>query len=347
MGSRASKFSTLLLVLALVAACADNGASDGDDKAAALPEVCDGQDGEGRRIGVTTTADTQEFALTVRERVEKIAAECNLGTIAADNELDPQVAIENMRNFAAQDVDGAMIFQPHSDVADAVCDALGDRPSVAVDIPHPCSIFVGQDNDEAGRIGGEGVGQVVKERWNCEVDAIVTFELFAVGAVNEARMNGQIAGLQEVCPDLEYGNFEDWSDSVPNSIITRLDGITIDEALEEGRSFLSANPEAERIVSFSLNSDANLGFVAAVQQAGREGQVIYGGMGESESVLQEICANENFVGVTGFFPDQYGELVVPNLIRMMNGEEVEDEYFIENEFLTAENVGDFYPERAC
>lgn len=353
------RLTSLLAALLLAAvACGGNGepspdvGATGDETAdgaeeEALPEVCEGQDGSGLKIGVTTTADTQEFAVTVREGIEDVAAECNLDTIAADNELDPQKVIENMRNFAAQDVDGAVIFNAQRDVADAVCDTLGDRPSIAIDIPHPCSVFVGQDNRSAGELGGERVGEFVKERWDCDVDQIVTFEAFAVGQVNVDRMNGQIAGLQKVCPDLEYGSFEDWSDSHPDSIITRHDGITLDESLEDGRSYLAAHPDADHIVSFSLNSDANLGFVSAVQQAGREGQVIYGSMGESQSVFEEICANENYAGVTAFFPDKYGEIIVPAILRMIDGEEVEGPLYIDNVFLSADNIAEHYPERAC
>lgn len=351
-------FASVLAVLAMalvVAACGgDEEATDQsavgeaeEPAEAELPEVCEGQDGSGLRLGVTTTAETQEFAVTVREGIEKVAAECNVDTITADNELDPQRAIENMRNFASQDVDGAAIFNVHADVGDAVCEALGDRPSVAIDIPHPCSVFVGQNNRSAGELGGEGVAQLVEERWDCEVDEIVTFEAFAVGQVNTDRMNGQIAGLQAVCPDLEYGDFEDWSDSVPDSIITRNDGITLDEALEEGRSWLAAHPDAERIVAFSLNSDANLAFVSAVEQAGRTGQVIYGSQGESASVFEEICSNENYAGVTAFFPSRYGEIIVPSLIRMIHGEEVEGPIYIDNVFLNADNLGEHYPDEVC
>lgn len=331
----------------LTSACgASQGETSGNDAAGSLPEVCQGQDGEGRRIGFANLGESVPFAVLVREGIQKVAEQCNLEVLAVDNELDPQQALENARNFAAQNVDGVIEFQVDSDISDALCGILGDRPVIAIDIPQePCAVFAGADNRAAGELTGEGAGELAMERWDCEIDQIVTFEGFASGDPSVQRLNGSLAGLQQVCPDLEYGDFEEWAQTVPDSIITRIDADRTEPAFNEGRDWLTAHPDADQVVALCLNEDACLGFHSAVEQAGRAGEVIFASNGADPSAHDLMRNDENYAGATGFFPEKYGELVVPNIIRMMNGEEPEsDPLLMEHVFINADNIDEYYPQ---
>lgn len=328
----------------------DTGDDEGDEgeDTTAMPEVCQGQDGSGLTVGFGNLGESVPFAVTVREGIERVADECGLEIVNADNQLDPQIAQDNARNFMTQGVDGVIEFQVVGDISASLCEILGDTPVIAIDIDHPeCAVFMGADNRTAGELAGEGVGQVAQERWGCEVDRIVTFEGFGVGDVNVARMNGSIAGLQSVCPDLELGDFEEWSPEVADSIITRLDADRVDPAFEQGRDFLTANPDADQIVALCINDDSCLGFLSAVEEAGREGQVLFGSQGADQSVWETVAGNEDYIGSTAYFPERYGELLVPNIIRMINGEGPEsDPLLVDHEFLTSENIGDYYDVQA-
>lgn len=321
----------------------DGDTPTGDD-ASAVADVCQGQDGSGLRVGFANLGESVPFAVSVREGIERVAEECNLEVVTADNQLDPQIAQDNARNFVAQGVDGVVEFQVVGDISASICDILGDLPVIAIDIAHPeCAVFMGADNRQAGELAGQGVGQVAQERWDCDIDRIVTFEGFGSGEVNIERMNGSIAGVQSVCGDLDYGDFENWSPEVTDSIITRIDADRVDPAFEQGRDFLTANPDAERIVALCINDDSCLGFQSAVAEAGREGQVLFASQGGDSSVWEEIATSEDYVGSTAYFPERYGELVVPNIIRMIAGEgPTEDPLLIEHVFLTSDNIGDYY-----
>ena len=50
----------------------DEGAMDD------LPEVCDGQDGHGMKIGFGNLGESVPFAVQVREGIESVAADCNV-----------------------------------------------------------------------------------------------------------------------------------------------------------------------------------------------------------------------------------------------------------------------------
>lgn len=341
-------FLVLLGAVALIAtACggpdgSDNNAPGGGDLAA----VCDEQDGEGRRVGFGNIGESVPFAVLVRNGIERVADACNVEILNADNQLDPEVALENARNFKTQGVDGVVEFQVDAGIAKSICQLLGDIPVIAIDIPHePCAVFMGADNRTAGELTGQGAGELAKEKWDCEVDAVVTFEGFASGQVSIDRLNGSIAGLQEVCPDVKYGDFENWQQTVPGSVVTRIDADRTEPAFKKGRDYLTANPDAKHIVALCLNEDSCLGFHSAVEQAGRQGEVIFASNGADPSAHDIIRNDEYYAGATAFLPECYGELIVPNMIRMMNGEEPEsDALLMKHDFISSENIDDYYPE---
>ena len=62
--------------------------------AATLPEDCQGQDGTGLKVGFANLGESVPFAVQVREGIEKVAKECNLEVVNADNALDPQIALD-------------------------------------------------------------------------------------------------------------------------------------------------------------------------------------------------------------------------------------------------------------
>jgi ribose transport system substrate-binding protein len=313
--------------------------------AAALPEECQGQDGTGLKVGFANLGESVPFAVQVREGIERVARLCNLQIINADNALDPQIALDNVRLFMTQQVDGIIEFNVHGNIADSICEIVGNTPMIAVDIAHPgCSVFMGANNRMAGELGGKAAGELAKKLWNCEIDAIVTHEAPGVGQVNIDRMNGQIAGLQSVCPNVDYGDFENWS-MAGTKLVTRLDSDRVDPGFAKGRDYLTANQDKKRIVSLCINDDSCLGMLAAVREAGREGQVIFASQGADPSVWDEIRTNPYYAGSVAYFPEYYGRYLIPAIIRMMDGERVEGPILIDHVAITKDNIDQYYPQR--
>jgi ribose transport system substrate-binding protein len=51
----------------------------------------------------------------------------------------------------------------------------------------------------------------------------------------------------------------------------------------------------------------------------------------------------NWIGSVGFFPDRYGEWIFQILDKMVAGEKVEDNYYIQHDPVTWENIKTYYP----
>ena len=314
-------------------------------QAPTTPDVCQGKDGKGRKVGFANLGESVPFAVQVREGIQEVARQCNVQLVVADNALDPQIALDNVRLFMTQQVDGIIEFNVHGNIADSICEIVGDTPMIAVDIAHPgCSVFMGANNRLAGELGGKAAGELAKKLWNCEIDAVVTHESPGVGQVNIDRMNGQIAGLQSVCPNVDYGDFENWS-MAGTKLVTRLDSDRVDPGFAKGRDYLTANQDKKRIVSLCINDDSCLGMLAAVREAGREGQVIFASQGADPSVWDEIRTNPYYAGSVAYFPEYYGRYLIPAIIRMMDGERVEGPILIDHVAITRDNIDQYYPQR--
>ena len=331
------------------AATSDSSSSSSDTSSASdLPEVCDGQDGTGLKVAYGDLATGIPFVTQVWNNIQEVAADCNLEIVYADNNLDGETALENARTFTLQGVDGVIQFQIDATIEGALCDEMrsekSDLPVIAIDIAHPsCALFFGANNPRAGELAGEGVGQFAKENWNCEIDMIITLETFEVGDVNVQRSNGGIRGLQNVCSDLAYGDFEDWAPEQSDSIVTRINGGgTTDSAFPLVLDTFTANP-GKKIAILSLNDDMGLAALAAAEELGIEDHVIYGSQGADATIHDTIRTNSNYIGSTAYFPEKYGTYVVPGIIKMINGIDVEDPLLLDHLLMTAETIDEYYP----
>lgn len=313
-----------------------------------LPEVCQGQDGTGLKVGYGDLTAGIPFVTQVLDNINEVADACNLEIVYADNNLDGETALENARTFVLQDVDGVIEFQIDAGIEAALCEELRsekpDLPVIAIDIAHPsCALFFGADNGYAGELAGEALGQWAQENWNCEVDLVVTMESFVVGQVNIDRANGMVRGISNVCSDLAFGDFENWAPEVPDSIVTRINGGgTTDGAFPLVLDTFTANSSA-RILVVSLNDDMGLAALAAANELGIADNVAIASQGADATIHEEIRENPNYIGSTGYFPESYGTYVVPAIMKMINGISVPDPLFVDHVLISEDNIDDYYP----
>ena len=86
-----------------------------------------------------------------------------------------------------------------------------------------------------------------------------------------------------------------------------------------------------------------LAALAAAEELGIEDQVIYGSQGADATIHDTIRTNSHYIGSTAYFPEKYGTYVVPGIIKMINGIDVQDPLLLDHLLITAENIDEYYP----
>lgn len=333
----------IAVVVALLAGGAGSAAQEATPAAMAqatptVPDACQTEAPAAERITVGYAGLSGEFPFVqdVNNGLQRVADCLNVELIITDNEYDPQVALTNADTLVTRGVDVAIEFQTDVGVAPAICekfDAAG-IPVVAIDIPHdPCAVFFGADNLEAGKIGGRNLGRVAMERWGGDVDALVLLELPQSGEMPQQRMEGAALGVLEILPELT------------DDKIIRVDG---KGSLEDSRTVfqdvLTRLSDADHILVSAINDPSAVGALRAAEATDRTDDVIIAGQNATIEARTEICRdNPAFIGSVAYFPDRYGDYLIPLAIRLAGGEAPPEEVLIDHLWIDSANIEHYYP----
>lgn len=214
--------------------------------------------------------------------------------IELSNNLDPAVTTKNADIFIQEGVDAVIQFNGSAEVNPVLAAKYGAAgiPVVTYDIAQPGFYFVGIDNLAAGIAGGEGLGKIAKEKWNCEVDLVISSEGAGAGQINEWRTGGMRTGLKNICPD------------IPEDRYVSLEGSgQVSVAAPAARDVLAAHPDAKKILVVGLNDAGVLGVVQAAEQLGRADDVI--AWGQDGAFITGDNVNPHLAGSVFYFLEGY------------------------------------------
>jgi ribose transport system substrate-binding protein len=229
-------------------------------------------------------------------------------------------------------------WQFFPDSAPAVCEAYGDLPTVAIDTPEkPCQkTFVGANNKEAGLVAGKGLGDFASSKFNCEYDAYISLDFPTIADINAPRAGGSLEGFEAVCGEVpadKYFSVDTFAGGPDQPENSRRQVTDILTTLPDAKTILLICPAGDAMVTAAL---------AAADVAGRREQMWVVGHGADPSVRASILNDPQWVGDVAYFPEKYGELVMPLAISLAKGESVPEESLIKHIFINAANIKDFY-----
>ncbi|MGN6489347.1 MAG: substrate-binding domain-containing protein, partial [Devosia sp.] len=170
------------------------------------------------------------------------------------------------------------------------------------DIADPGMYFVGIDNLAAGIAGGEQLGQIIKEKWDCNPDLVISSEGAAAGIVNEWRTGGMRTGVKNICPDIpaeKWVSFEGQGDAAVG--------------LPAARDLLAAHPDAKKMAVVGLNDGGVLALINAAEQLGRADEVI--GWGQDGAFITGDNVNPHLAGSVFYFLEGYAVYAVGDVIK--------------------------------
>jgi ABC-type sugar transport system substrate-binding protein len=223
--------------------------------------------------------------------------------IELSNNDDAATALKNAGIFIQEGVDAVIQFngQPSSNPALAQRFGSANIPVVTYDIAQPGFYFVGIDNLAAGHAGGEALGKIIKEKWNCEPDLVISAEGAAAGIVNEWRTGGMRDGLKKVCPDIPAEKWVSFESQGQATV-----------GLPAARDLLAAHPDAKKMAVVGLNDGGVLAAINAAEQLGRADEIIV--WGQDGAFITGDNVNPHLAGSVFYFLEGYAVYAIRDVI---------------------------------
>ena len=208
-----------------------------------------------------------------------------------------------------------------------------DIPVIAVDIPMVGATFFGVDNYRAGHMAGTALGEWVEGRWQSQIDHLLTLEEPRAGWLPEARIQGQLDGLQEILGP------------IPPEQIHQLDcGNTSAISETAVTAMLAKLVDYHHLAFISFNDEAAYGALQAARKANREQDVVIVGQGADRLIHGEIRDPQSrLIGSTAYMPERYGESLMNLALKILRGESVPPAVYMNHVFIDAHTIDQYYP----
>ena len=302
---------------------------------------------KGKLIGFANIFGTLPFCISVENDIKKhlVLAGGDLaakGWISMDNQYDSVIGLKNADIMLSRKPHFFIEFQSDSKVNQLVAAKFGAAkiPLLAIDVPVPTAPFMGVDNYKVALMGGHYMAKLIKEKWGGwdGVDLVALLQMPAGGEVTMLRSEGFADALAE-----EFG-----IDAKKDPKIVRTDGGM--GQTEQGKAamddILAAYPDARKIAVTSINEQTMMGAIAAMEGAGvwdlNNKIVITLGVDElGQTMIRDGLSDAGIA----FFPERYGEYVIPAVAAILTGNAAPPWIFVENEIITKANIDKWYPKK--
>jgi len=300
-----------------------------------------GSPGKGKKLGFANIFATLPFCISVEQNIIKhaeLAGFSRADMILMDNQYDSVIGLKNADIMLSRRPDFFIEFQSDAKVNNIVAQKFDTAgiPLLAIDVPVPGAPFMGVNNWKVAVMGGKHMAKLIKEQWGGwdNVDMVVLLQMPAGGTVTMLRSEGFAAALAE-----EFGP------EVEEKIVRTDGGMGQSEQAKAAMDdVLAAHPKERRIAITSINEQTMSGAIASLQTAGRwdpnDTIIITLGCDElGQSLVREGLTDASIA----FFPEKYGEYVVPAVCAILQGQPVPPYIYVENEIITKANIDKFYP----
>ncbi len=304
-------------------------------------EAYAGSPGKGKKLGFANIFGTLPFCISVEQDIikqAKLAGFDEKDLIIMDNQYDSVIGLKNADIMLSKKPDVFIEFQADAKVNNIVAAKFGAAgiPIIAVDVPVPGAPFMGVNNWKVATMGGQYMAKLIKEQWGGwdAADLVVLLQMPAGGDVTMLRSEGFAAALVE-----EFGE-------AAEEKIVRADGGMgqSEQAKAAMDDVLAAHPDAKKIAMTSINEQTMAGAIASLQTSGRwnSDDIIVITLGVDELGQSQIRDGLSDAGVA-FYPERYGEYLIPAICAMLEGAPVPSHLYVENEYITMENIERVYP----
>ncbi len=287
------------------------------------------------RLGYGAQSTEFAFSRTVSESIQRVAFEEDIDLVVLNNRYNAKTAVRNAELFVREHVDLVIEFQTDEHCAPIISSKFHEAqiPFIAIDIPHPGATYYGANNYRAGLLGGRYLAKWALQHWGGKVDEIILLALPIAGALPHSRLTGTLAALREALP-----RFND-------SQVISLDGNgQFEQSLEVMRKHLRKS-KSRRVLVGAVNDPSAIGTLRAFEEAGRLDACAIMGQNASAEVRAEIRSpNSRLIGSVAYFPERYGESVIPLAMDILQGKPTPPAVFVRHQLVTRDTINHIYPD---
>ncbi len=279
------------------------------------------------------------FTDSVTDSINEVADAMGVDIVYCDNAYDQEKTVQCAELIVSQGSDGVIFANWIAGTEDLITSIFLDAglSCVAYDGPHPGCVAFGPDNYEASREAGRFLGRfAVEQGWDpAETELIV---IWTPGVqVMADRREGSIAGVKEVF-DIPDDNIHI---DIPHE--------AADDVLPNVTSWITANPGAKNVLCFGHSDQPGVDCAVALESGGFLGRAAAASLGASDEALVDLRTRTDeesvFKATISYFPERYGEYLVPIVVDMLEGraDEMPERIIPAVEPVTRANVMELYP----
>lgn len=274
------------------------------------------------------------FSRTVTDSLMRSAAAADIELLVLDNEDDANTAVRNADIFVREKMDLVIETQTHVRIAAEISSRFraASISVIAIEIPQPNAIYYGANNSQAGLIAGRYLARWAETNWRSQVDELLLIDVPKVGQVPNARILGSMLGVIERLVGFSEGQikFLHTNGHYENTVALT-------------RAYLRRS-RSKRILVAAINDPCAVGALQGFRDADREEHCAIVGQNASSDALVEMASRDSrLIGSVGYFPERYGEGVIPLALELLAGRHVPPANFVRHEMITSSNLHVFYP----
>jgi ribose transport system substrate-binding protein len=287
----------------------------------------------GKRFRIGYAAQTHDsFCTALAQGLRWAAAARPIDLIEVENRYSAKAALRNAEQLVSQRVDLVIEFQTYERIGAKLAQIFEQAriPVIAVEIPHPNSVFLGVDNQRAGIAAGKMLLKAAQKQWGGECDEILFLDLEIAGSLPHLRLSSAQnvirAGLKDDC------------------VLTNLDSRgEFVRSFDLTRHYLQKTPKRRTLLT-GINDYAVLGALRAFEEAGRSHLCIAVSHGGGPEARRELrLPNSRLFAAIAFFPERYGENLIHLALDILNKKTTPPAVYMPVQVLTPRNVNDCYP----
>lgn len=304
----------------------------------------EGEPAKGHKLAFANVIDGPAFCEDVKNGIKKqweLAGGNSEDLTLLDNKADVATALKNEDIVFSKKPEVFIEFQ-----ADSKVNAMIGRKAqeeglfvIAVDITVPGFPFMGVENYKVGKLTGQWLVDNIDKKFGSwdSVDLVLVVSQPAAGEAQTLRVAGQVDAFKDV-----YGDSA--NPDVKDSKLILVEAWLEDNARENMSNALAAYPNAKNIILSSYTDYGIVAFKSVLEDLGKwdKSKILVGGLSGGESFNTMIREN-TLDAYVSFFPEKYGEYLVPGALAFMYDNPVPAYMFVDNEVITLENIDQFYP----